>query len=1070
MKFLRMKIAKAFNLLPRPGTPGVLSPLDENRRDIIRVYLGLRALFLVVSLIVISVAPDKLTQFPAADSHRRLWEAWILFAGWSIPLGIAGFRHFRRNDLLLTDWLISLSLFPDSFAIFLAASATGGATGATYRSVYFLIAIHSYHFSPKKRWAAQSGTPQGSLLHLSIGAIVTVFFGMSIFCEVTQPDTPLVQYGVEFGLQFLIATAFILVRLSNLKRVQMLEQAQQELERARETERRLLDAMQDVSRIARISDEGQLDKKLRKLVREISQDLGSEYCVLALVRENRLQVVARHASFKVTKAGKSALQELTTRPLGAGLVGSVLRSRSSFRWNSKDERDFADLGEDGLTALGISRDIAGTLRLRDEVLPSRSVRNILVAPFYSQDSEERPLGYVLLLNKVAGKMSSGKEFSDRDEGRLHTIVTQLAVAITNFEHHLRDVARAERERFFNSLILTEDLDDLFNRVLVHLNLEYSSRVASLWLATEDGFDETPHVVLRSVIVAEQIGMPSSKRELEEHLKQLKIFRLDECFIGRFFRDNESPPQVTYIDDLRTVTDSWAPCLQQLGTPHLIAIPIWRYHAVRSVAEPTVSPFANNLLAGVVCLRPVHSFLLTPERREDFERLAAYLAVLIDQVRFRRRYRQIEILKNHLPELQTADLEDFYARVVLLVRDALESEVCSLFTLDPEGALILKATTAERAIRIDYGGQLIELLTADYIGKVVYPAGEQSNTSKIAEVRKTTLLYDVHRSAYMSTLFMEVTQTPDHQSLIGAPIVLTDGTLLGVLRCINRRKAGALLPVFVQEDKEFLDLVVGIMARFIENAEASASKRNFLTQLAHELATPLAALGNQIDFLEDVILRGRYVRDSEEQFAYLREQAGFIQYLVNDIQYQFGKGEIRTRYEFSKAVDLTRMIERIKKLLIPTARMDKQIDIITGTSSMPPLYVDPRRMEQVIFNLLQNAVKYSRIGGKHVFLGYDLVVEQDSQGHPISWHRIKFENWGVGVKESDLPFIFEEYRRGSNVEGAPSGTGLGLAVAKRIVEAHGGRISVVRLRNPTEFAVDLPEDLSRRPPSNANPSN
>jgi signal transduction histidine kinase len=322
---------------------------------------------------------------------------------------------------------------------------------------------------------------------------------------------------------------------------------------------------------------------------------------------------------------------------------------------------------------------------------------------------------------------------------------------------------------------------------------------------------------------------------------------------------------------------------------------------------------------------------------------------------------------------------------------------------------------------------------------------------------------------MSESFTEKTPTQKHESLIAAPILRTDGTPFGVIRCINREKAGALLPVFVKEDQEFLNLIMGIMSRFIENAEASESKRDFLRQLAHELATPLAALKSQIGFLEDVAIRGRSVRYSEEQFGYLRDQADFIQYLVTDIQYQFGRGAaIKTRFEFGQAVDLTPMIERIKKLLLPIARMDKQTDIITGTSRMPPLYVDTRRMEQVIFNLAQNAVKYSRKGSATIFISYDFVEDTDPEtGHLFSWHRLAFKDWGIGVRAGDLPFIFDEYRRGRNIEGlAPSGTGLGLAVASRIIEAHGGKLRVTNLKNPTIFAVDLPEYLTRRPPIDA----
>ncbi len=1043
-----------------------------------RVYLAMRVLFLAVSLAILFFAPEQLDQPLSGEARRRLWLAWYLFAGWTVPLGLVS-RRLHGNRLALTDRLISVSLFPDAVAIFLAASATGGTAGLVYRSLYFLIAIHAYHFSPNP-WAAQPWTPRGGSLPLGLGAALTVLCGMAVFCRLAGPSTPLAQYALESGLQAITATAFLLVRLSDLRRAQRLansqedlRSAQEELERAKQTESRLLEAMQDVSRIARILDETQLHEKLRGLVREIGLNLGSEYSALGLVHGDRLEVVARHAPFSLSKKAKSVLQELTSRPLGQGLVGSVLAQNRPFRWNSVDGRDLVDLGQDELAALGISLDRSGTRHLRDEVLPSRALRHAVVAPFYSQDEEARPLGYILLLNKLADGVLTDAGFSPRDEERLGTIASQLAVAITNFERHRGDVARAEHEAFFNSLTLTSDLEDLFDRVLNYLNREYSSRVASLWLATEDGFgspEETLRVVLRSVVVAEHTSAPTSKKVLEDRLKGLNISKLDECFIGQFFRNAEQVPAVTYVADMRSVTDSWSSLFREIGTPHLIAIPIRRYQESRGlVAEPSALPVLDLPLAGVVCLRPVRPFVLTNEHREAFERFASHLAVLIDQVRFRRRYRQIEILEKHLPELHSADLAEFYASVVRLVRDALAAEACSLFTVDPEGALILKATTADKAIRITRDGCRDELTTTDYIGKVVYPAGEPSITAKIAEVRRTTLIYDVHRSRKMSKLFMEITPSPDHQSLIGAPIVHTDGTLLGVLRCINRKKAGALLPVFVQGDKEFLDLIVGIMARFIENAEASASKRDFLRQLAHELATPLAALRNQIDFLEDVTRRGRHVRDSEEQFGYLREQADFIQYLVSDIQYQFGKGAtVRARFDFSQvAVDLKPTIERIKKLLLPTARMDKQIDIITGTIRMPALHVDPRRMEQVVFNLLQNAVKYSRPAGGDIFIGYDLVEEHDLTGRAVKWHRIRFQDRGVGVKESDLPFIFEEYRRGTNIEGSPSGTGLGLAVSKRIVEAHGGRLSVLNLRNPTVFAVDLPEDLTRRPPPDAN---
>jgi signal transduction histidine kinase len=1063
--------------------PALPAPLpgfaDEHRREIVRFYLWLRVGFLLVSVAILILVPQQLNPNHTSVLKGQLWQAWLLFSVWTVPLWLVylSTRGLKGDRLIFTDYLISFSILPDSAALYLAASVTGGTAGLVYRSVYFLIAVHSYHFSTM-RPTAKLSTPRARLLPLGIGALVTVLCGMGIFCSLARPETPWTIRILEGGLQAITAVAFSVVRWSDLARAQRLatsleslRAAEYALQRQKQVESRLLEAMQGVSSIGRLSDESHLDQKLRELAREIGQNVGSEYCAIGLVRDNRLDIVARHASFPITQKKKSVLRSLVSRPAPPRLVSSLLAQTRPFRWNSKDGLDLIDLSDDELKGLKIALDRTAIRRFRDFVLPSRSIRHVLVATFYSQDDESRPLGYVLLLNDMPEGTLSESGFSARDEERLGTIASQLAVAISNFERHRADMARAEHEAFLSSLVLTHDLDELFDRVLGHLNQEYKSRVASVWLATEDGFgshEETLRIVLRSVMVAEQPGARTSKKSLEDLLKRLNIFKPDECYIGRFFRDHE-PPAVTYEEDMRKVTDSWSSCVEQMGTSHLIAIPICRYGPVPAV-EAGTDTFAQPPLSGVVCLRPLNPFVLTNERREALERFADYLAVLIDQVRFRQWYKQIEILKNQLPALQSSDLSEFYPRVVGLVRDTLSAEACSLFTVDTDGALVLKATTATKAIRVTPDGTRHELSTANYVDKAVYPAGEQSITKTIAEVGKTTLIYDVHRSGKMSKFFMEMTPTFTHESLIGAPIFHTDGTLLGVLRCINRKKAGALLPVFVTGDREFLDLIMGIMARFIENAEASESKRDFLRQLAHELATPLAALRDQIDFLEDIQTKPWKVRDSEEQFGYLHEQADFIQYLVTDIQYQFGKGAaIRTRFDFSRAVDLKPTIERIKKLLLATARMDRQIDIVTGTTRMPLLHVDPRRMEQVIFNLVQNAVKYSRKGVGPIFISYDLVTEPDlATGRPVSWHRLSFQDWGVGVRKSDRQFIFDEYRRGTNIEGAPSGTGLGLAVTKRIVEAHGGKVSVISLGSPTIFAVDLPEYLMRRPPSDSTP--
>lgn len=110
-------------------------------------------------------------------------------------------------------------------------------------------------------------------------------------------------------------------------------------------------------------------------------------------------------------------------------------------------------------------------------------------------------------------------------------------------------------------------------------------------------------------------------------------------------------------------------------------------------------------------------------------------------------------------------------------------------------------------------------------------------------------------------------------------------------------------------------------------------------------------------------------------------------------------------------------------------------------------VDIPRIRQVLFNLLDNAVKHSPGGGDvHV-----QIFERDGDAH------ITVVDHGVGISADDYDVIFERFRRGSGISDSRSGgLGLGLFICKRIVEEHGGRITVAsRLGAGSEFSVVLP---------------
>jgi signal transduction histidine kinase len=119
---------------------------------------------------------------------------------------------------------------------------------------------------------------------------------------------------------------------------------------------------------------------------------------------------------------------------------------------------------------------------------------------------------------------------------------------------------------------------------------------------------------------------------------------------------------------------------------------------------------------------------------------------------------------------------------------------------------------------------------------------------------------------------------------------------------------------------------------------------------------------------------------------------------------------------------------------------------------PALFVnaDGPRLERVIRNILDNAIKYSPDGaGVTVGLRRDV----DPSG---AWAVLTIEDRGIGVPESDLPFIFERFRRGVNVAGRIAGSGIGLTGAQQIVAQHGGTIAVESAEGQgSTFTLRLP---------------
>ncbi len=218
------------------------------------------------------------------------------------------------------------------------------------------------------------------------------------------------------------------------------------------------------------------------------------------------------------------------------------------------------------------------------------------------------------------------------------------------------------------------------------------------------------------------------------------------------------------------------------------------------------------------------------------------------------------------------------------------------------------------------------------------------------------------------------------------------------------------------------------------------RRRLTANVAHELRTPLATLQSHMEAMIDGIWEpdSSRLKSCHEEIMRLNRLVGDLENLA---RYESEDPVIR-RENFDLS-ELTRHI--IKNYEAEFANKDIVLDFQGGVS---PVHADRDKISQVIVNLLSNALKYTAAGGSVI-----ITVAHD-QAQAI----LKIRDRGIGISSEDLEHIFERlYRVDKSRSRESGGSGIGLAIVKAIIDAHGGRISVSSIINKgTEFTITLPD--------------
>jgi signal transduction histidine kinase len=224
----------------------------------------------------------------------------------------------------------------------------------------------------------------------------------------------------------------------------------------------------------------------------------------------------------------------------------------------------------------------------------------------------------------------------------------------------------------------------------------------------------------------------------------------------------------------------------------------------------------------------------------------------------------------------------------------------------------------------------------------------------------------------------------------------------------------------------LEALSAAESRRAEAERANRAKDEFIATVSHELRTPL----NTIRLWSRMLAEGRLSESDAAQGAKILERSALAQQqLVEDLLdvSRMSRGQLRLEVRHGPLIEVVEAAIGQTRPLAQTHRVRLYADLAAGSD---PVRADPDRIQQVAWNLLTNAVKFTPAGGR-------VDVRLQPSGNRME---LEVADTGIGIDPEFLPFVFERFRQGSaRAPRRHGGLGLGLSIAKQIVELHGGSI-------------------------------
>lgn len=331
---------------------------------------------------------------------------------------------------------------------------------------------------------------------------------------------------------------------------------------------------------------------------------------------------------------------------------------------------------------------------------------------------------------------------------------------------------------------------------------------------------------------------------------------------------------------------------------------------------------------------------------------------------------------------------------------------------------------EKGVGIEIGGVVVgTVLTTGQA-----PVRSAIEDKYLASVNQSLLIAAVGGAliALVLGLFVARTLTRPVRELTTATHALAHGDLQQQVPVRSRDELGELAQAFNQMSADL--------------AHATQLRRQMTADIAHDLRTPLTVIGGYVEALRDQVLP-----PTPERFDMIYGEVQHLQQLVDDLRTLSlaDAGELRLNRQ---PMAPRALLAQVAALFQHRAKQQSIALTVEAADTLPAINIDEGRMLQVLSNLVANALRYTPDGG-HVTLsavdrssGAQLIVRDD----------------GAGISAEALPHIFDRFYRADHARQQTVGeSGLGLAIARSIVEAHGGTITVEsEVGKGTAFTISL----------------